>query len=818
MKAKLICLLIAFWFMAHTLGAQAIFEHGPTPGSMGRRLSGMALAFTENHGQWGELTLFRAEAGGVTLFFCRDHVAYLFRRDTGKLIEYGSLSYREIPRIDDRLYRPRYEQEAMLVRVQFVAANPGLEIVGEDRLPYNCNYFYGNDPEKWRTDVPNWPAIVYNDLWPGIDLRYHGNGKRMKYDFIVNPGAEISQIAIRYDGIEDISVSSGGDLQVHTRFGLISERIPSAYQETAGSRHNVASRYRIVEPGVFGFEVEGYNPSIVLVIDPELVFSTYLGGNGPENGTGIVIDESGYVYVSGQTGSEGFPTENPYDSTYNGGLWGGDFFVTKFDPSGGQIIFSTYIGGSSDEYEPAIAVDSYGSAYIAGHTISPDYPVVNAFDSSYNSNWDGAVTKLSPQGNDLIYSTYLGGSDADIAYGIALDGSGAAYVTGHTWSIDLPTENAFDDTYNGGILGDAFLTKFAPSGDVLDYSTYFGGSDNEYGIDVKAYPSGAAVIVGSTSSTDLPMVDSFDYTFNGGSDTFISIFSPDGDSLEYSTYIGGSSADYCSALELGPRGTVYIAGDCWSPDFPVENPYQGELSGVRDAYITKLSTLDNELIFSTYLGGTYWDFAYDIDVDDKDEVYVTGWTKSEDFPLAEPFDSVNTNATEEGFISILNSFGNELLFSSYLGGSGADWGTRISTNPHGEFACTGYTSSPDFPVYNAFDSTYDGYFWDSFVTKFDESTYIDHQEQIPTITSLFSGYPNPFNNTAIFEFQTTQRMEIDVSIFNLLGQRVANLFQGVEEAGAHRIVWDASELPSGIYFARLETAAACKTVKMVLLK
>ena len=208
-------------------------------------------------------------------------------------------------------------------------------MAGEERLPHNCNYFYGNDPSKWRTDVPNYSAITYKDIWPGIDLRYHGDGRGMKYDFIVNPGADVSRIKVRYDGVENLNVTSGGDLEAETSFGPIHERIPEIYQEIDGRKREISGHYILRESGVFGFELaEGYNPAFPLVIDPELIYSTYLGGNGDDYGGGIAVDGGGNAYVTGETWSTDFPTENPYQN-YNAGDY--DVFVSKFGPEGGAI-------------------------------------------------------------------------------------------------------------------------------------------------------------------------------------------------------------------------------------------------------------------------------------------------------------------------------------------------------------------------------------------------------------------------------------------------------------------------------------------------
>jgi len=426
-------------------------------------LLSMPISFTENHGQWGDKTLFKAEAGGATFYFCKDEVAYIFTRDTDELEESPLPKRAVMPGMPDKSDKPRYKKEIMLIRAEFIGANPNPEIVGEDRLSHNCNYFYGNDPTKWRTDVPNYSAITYKDIWPGIDLRYHGNGQGMKYDFIVNPGADICQIRVRYDGVNNLAVTSNGDLQADTRFGIIFENIPAIYQEHGSRKTELAGRYAIVEPGVFGFEAENYNPNLPLVIDPELVYSTYLGGDSHDWGWDIAIDDSSNAYVVGFTLSTDFPTQNPYQ-IYQGYETYCDAFVTKLSPSGNSLVYSTYLGGNDGENGYGIAVDSSGYTYVTGGTFSTDFPTQDPYQAD-QPGWDAFVTKLSPSGESLVYSTYLGGNENDYTHDIAVDRSGNAYVMGHTHSTDFPLHNPHQTDQPET---DAFVTKFGPQTGIDD--------------------------------------------------------------------------------------------------------------------------------------------------------------------------------------------------------------------------------------------------------------------------------------------------------------------------------------------------------------
>ena len=316
--------------------------------------------------------------------------------------------------------------------------------------------------------IPNYNAIVYEEIYSGIDLKYYGNGSRMEYDFIVEPGADFSQIKIQYDGAESVSVNDNGELVVTTMWGEVVEQKPIIYQIENGSRIAVSGEYDIKGTSAFGFKMTGdFDSSLPLVIDPVLSYSTYLGGGDDDYGSSIAVDGSGSAYVTGTTYSSDFPTLNPYH-TYQGN---GDVFVTKLSSSGSSLLYSTYLGRSNTDWGYSIAVDGSGCAYMTGYTGSTDFPTLNPYQTDQNS-YDAFVTKLSSSGNSLVYSTYLGGSGYDYGYGIAVDASGSVYVTGWTESTDFPTLNPYQTDQGGR---DVFVTKLSSSGNSLVYSTYLGG-------------------------------------------------------------------------------------------------------------------------------------------------------------------------------------------------------------------------------------------------------------------------------------------------------------------------------------------------------
>ncbi|MCD6250537.1 MAG: SBBP repeat-containing protein, partial [candidate division Zixibacteria bacterium] len=439
-----------------------------------KNLTSMPLAFTENRGQWDEQALFRANAGGATMWFTSTGAVYQFTRSipgeepqAGPVDPIHELSGRQTPSSAPDMDCEPEQYESMTIKASFVGANPNPQVVGLEEMEYKCNYFIGNDPNEWHTDVPNYTAVLYEQVYDGIDLKYYGNGKQMEYDFIVSPGADFSQIQIDYEGAESISVNISGELVVETEWGEVVEQKPVIYQMVNNTRIPVTGVYSLKDDNSFGFKMTGdFDSSLPLVIDPVLSYSTYLGGNGDDYGVSIAVDGSGSAYVTGHTNSTNFPTLNPIQATNQGAPY--DVFVTKLSSSGNSLVYSTYLGGSSADWGESITIDGSGSAYVTGDTYSTDFPTLNPIQTTNHGYYDVFVTKLSSSGNSLVYSTYLGESDNDGGNSIAVDGSGSAYVTGQTFSTDFPTLNPYQ-TYQGDY--DLFVTKLSSSGNSLVYST-----------------------------------------------------------------------------------------------------------------------------------------------------------------------------------------------------------------------------------------------------------------------------------------------------------------------------------------------------------
>lgn len=540
----------------------------------------LPLCFEQNAGQTDEQVAFLAHAHGFGLFLTSDQMVLSLPRavaqSDAKRAEPGTL----------RAHRAT-TREVSVLRMRLEGAMRSTP-VGEERLETRTNYFLGNDPDRWRTDVPNFARVRYPEVYPGVDLVYHSEHGLLEYDFEIAPGADPSRIVLAWDGAESVDVDASGTLVLKVAGGEVRQAAPAVYQETDAGTASIAGRFAAGRDGRVEVRLGAYDATRPLVIDPVLSYSTYLGGSGWDVGTSIAVDSSGAAYVTGWTTSTDFPTTaSAFDTTINAIRL--IVFVTKLNAAGNALVYSTYLGGNGGEYGWDIAVDSAGQAYVTGDTGSTDFPTVRAFDATANGNEDVFVTKLSPAGNALSASTYLGGRFYDGAYEIALSPTGAyAYVVGITSSSDFPTASAFDTTLNDE---DVFVAKlaFKLSGTFLYYSTYLGGSDDEFGVDIAVDASGSAYVTGYTTSSDFPTAAAFDATLGGGSDVFVTKLSPSGTGLVYSTYLGGSGSEFGGEIAVDAAGSAYVIGFTYSSDLPTASPFDATFGGVTDVFVTKIS-------------------------------------------------------------------------------------------------------------------------------------------------------------------------------------------------------------------------------------
>jgi uncharacterized repeat protein (TIGR01451 family) len=645
-------------------------------------VASLPLSFEQNPGQFNRQAEFAARGAGYNIFLT----------STSALLE--------LRQLNSSAY-------SKTLRLKLQGANTNTAGKGVDELPGRRNYFIGNDPAKWRTNVRTYRAVRYEEVYPGVSLTYYGNQRQLEYDFTIAPGADPKTIRLAFDAGVRPRISDEGDLVLRTSGGEVRQHKPVIYQEIEGQRQLIAGNFVLLDKSHAGFQLGWYDRTKALIIDPTLVYSTYLGGGGDDLGSSIAVDSSNNVYLTGTTSSTNFPTHNAAFGT-NTGL--ADIFVTKIDAAGANIIYSTYIGGSGQDRADGIAIDSGGNAYVVGRidSASTNFPAtVGSFAATYRGgDFDGVVFKLNGQGNGLVYSGFLGGEENDSTEGVTVDSSGNAYVTGGTKSTGFPTSvSAYQPTRAGDT--DAFLTKINSNGSALLYSSCLGGFGTDRGSGVVIDGSGNAYIAGFTSSSDFPTENASQNSFGGSFDAFIAKFDTNASgaaSLVFCTYLGGSGDDksYGLAIDSGANN-LYLVGQTSSNNFPLLAPAQPAFGGSFDAFVTRFSTSGTKL-YATYLGGTGDDRGTGIAVNSAGAAYVTGFTSSTNFPTVTPL-QISNGGGFDAFLAKLNPSGSALLYSTYLGGSANESNTTTgtSTNPIAldsvsDAYLTGFTSSTNFPT------------------------------------------------------------------------------------------------------------------------
>ncbi len=597
------------------------------------------------------------------------------------------------------------------VQVNFLGAMPTDPAFGVNRLEGVANYFVGNDPSSWLTDVPMYSEVHYQNAYDGIDVAYHGDQGNLRYDFLVRPDADAGQIQLDFQGAQSVAVNEQGQLVLGLQGGELVQSAPVAYQETATGRQAVAAAYVQAGPNQIGIQVGNYDHTRTLVIDPTLNFSTYVGGNGndndpifgPDQNAGIQVDSAGNAYVVTTTSSSNFPiTPGAFQTTTPGG---GDAVVFKMNPTGTALVYSTYLGGNGGDTAFDLDIDAAGNAYVSGSTGSNNFPVTTgAFQATRAGGArDVFVSKLNSNGNALIYSTFLGGDGVEHGVGITVDGAGSAYVVGQTDSDNFDvTTGAFQSTRAGN--DDVFVTKLNTTGTALVYSTYLGGSAHEGGDAVEVDSAGNAYITGETSSDNFDVTTgAFQSTRGGGRDAFITKLNPTGTALVYSTYLGGTGADEGTDLALDTSNNAYIVGTTGSSNFDVTTgAFRTTLTtaSFTDAFVTKINTTGTALVYSTYLGGNFDDTGRALVVDASGNAIVTGAANA-GLPLVNQFSGsgfINTGTNRDIYVSVFNATGTALTFSTYLGGFSVDAGHDVAIGSSGDIWVTGTAISSDFPT------------------------------------------------------------------------------------------------------------------------
>jgi uncharacterized repeat protein (TIGR01451 family) len=677
--------------------------------------------FTENKGQWDSSILFVGDTdfGKVTF--------------TQEAIYYQLVKAEEQAKDQLDLAAPSYTTQI----IQLSFENAGSPVIqGLELLPHYHNYLIGNDPSKWGIECRNFAQVTYTNIWEGIDLAYFFSPEGLKYEYYVHPHARMEDLRIQVEGAE---LSQGiHALHMQTTLGTLKDDHLLVFGQD--TQKTLSAEFSLIENS-FSFTGIPEERNETIVIDP-LVYSTYLGGSSDDSAYSIAIDATGHAYIVGATYSTGFPMNTTvggapapgYDPTHYG-LYNYDAFVVKLNPSGTELLYATFLGGSGWDRAYSIAIDTVGNAYVVGETGSSDFPMSTTvggapapgYDKTHRGLYDAFVVKLNPSGTELLYATFLGGSSWDRADSIVIDATGHAYIVGSTQSTDFPMNTTvggapaqgYDQTYRGSY--DAFVVKLNPSGTELLYATFLGGSSLDFAYSIAIDATGHAHVVGYTGSSDFPIATTvggapapgYDQTHRGLYDAFVVKLNPSGTELLYATFLGGSTYDFAYSIAIDATGYAYIVGSTQSTDFPISTTvggapapgYDQTFRGISDTFVVKLNPSGTELLYATFLGGSDWDFAYSIAIDNAGHAYIAGSTLSSNFPMAAtvggapiPGYDQTYRGSWDAFVVKLNPSGTELLYATFLGGSFWDVTYSMTIDTAGNAYVVGQTGSSDFPI------------------------------------------------------------------------------------------------------------------------
>lgn len=596
------------------------------------------------------------------------------------------------------------------LRVSFPGANRVVP-EGRDELPFLTHYIHGSDPAEWRTDVPSFREVVYPDLYDGIDLVYRPGPGGLKYEFHLRPGADPREIEVSYEGTEGIELNPSGEIVVHTGLGDLRDSAPLSYLTRAAGTvfpertvsaeevpvEEVRSRYVLRSSTSYGFDVDGWDGTRPLIIDP-LIYSTHLGGLWNDYVRSVGVDPDGFAYLAGWTVSLDFPvTRGTFQEAFTGSQ---EAFVAKLRGNGRALAWATYIGGTGQDDALSVQVDAARNVVVAGVTRSLDFPTTDG-STHAGGRFDAWIAKLDFAGRNLLFSTYLGGEGDDFGYSLGIDGNGFGYVAGFTRSTTFSTSaDGYQPSHRGGTY-DAFVAKVDTWGTGLAYFTFLGGTSVDYGWAIAVDGDGSAYVTGSTLSKDFPVTaGSFDETYNGTQDAFVTKISPDGTALVYSTFIGGLRFERGFSIAVDAAGQAHVGGATGSADFPVTPGVADELhGGGNDGFLVKVDSTGSVLLYGTYVGGADQDEVRGVAVDYQGETFVTGFTASEDFPVTPDAFDLTHNGGDDAFITHISLDGSRLVESTFLGGSAMDRGHTVAARPDVDRVyAAGETWSTDFPT------------------------------------------------------------------------------------------------------------------------
>ncbi|MEQ9032102.1 MAG: DUF11 domain-containing protein, partial [Aggregatilineales bacterium] len=708
------------------------FAHPPqstprAPGSIQ-----LPMTFEQNLGQADKSVTFLSRGRGYTLYLTGNQAVFAL----SQTVEIDDLSQTQTP-----------------LTMALVNSNPSASIHGEALQSGVSNYFMGNDPAEWQTNVPHYGAVRYSDVYSGIDLIYYGNDSELQYDFVVAPHSVPESIRINFAEAELLELDTNGDLLIHTSAGMVRQHAPFSYQEINGEQIEIASAFAINEDKTVSFTIGNYDPNFELTIDPVLTleYGTYLGGSETDDIVAIASGENGEVYLAISTLSEDFPIRSAYQDIFGGTgqqFPTSDIAIVKINTTqsgDSSLIFSTYVGGDSYENVSDILVDDLGRVIVSGSTQSTNFPLTNAYDSTLGGNTDGVFFRLSASGDSLEFSTLFGGDGYENVNAISLH-DGTLYIAGNTDSSNFPTLNAYQATKPSSVSDDdSIISVFDVSGTIpiLEYSTYFGGQGQESISEIAVDNTGDIYVAGYTYSNSTPLLNAFD-TVQSSGEGFLARLSltPTTMVLEYSTYIGGSSRDEIFSMGLVNNAFVVVAGITTSTNLATLNSYQATFQGGvdegfgsgGDGFVAVFDTTKagvNSLLYSSYFGGSNNDAIGDLHLVSPSFVYVLGGTKSSDLPMLDAYQADyggSPNSTDSGgdlFLSVFDftQIGvNSLVYSTFIGGSSGDRAGDLALSNNETLYIAGSTTSTDLTTLNAFQESresYDEYTFDSFLLRFD---------------------------------------------------------------------------------------------------
>ncbi len=672
------------------------------------------LNFIENKGQWDSDVLYLCRMGGLDAWITKYGVNYTFY----KIEEIPSVNKIE-HQLPEKFVHKDYNLIGHRVLMKLQNHNPSPAREEKQKQEGYYNYFIGNDPNKHASFVGLYKEAIVKNVYNGIDLRYYFDKGSLRYDYIVHPGADPSQIVFTLEGSDKTYVNEKGNFIFTTRFGEVAMAELKTYQEK--DKKTIASQFIQKSDNLWSFKIDDYDKTQKLIIDP-LVYSTFIGGSAIDQANSIKVDTDGNAVIVGETFSTDYDVTPGAFQSSGGGIRS-DVAVTKLNNDGTALIYSTYIGGNLDDIGYELHIDINNNVYLTGIAYSANFPTTSGVIQSSTSGGtaDAFICKLNSTGTNLLYSTFLGGYGVDAAFSITVDNLGNAYIAGRTDAFDFPiTSGAFQNTMNPGT--DAFISIINSTASALLYSTYLGGNGGEHAYSIALDSSGNFYVTGYTAANNFPVsTNAYQDTLGGGLDVFVSKFNSSG-ALVYSTYLGGSLNDWGYAIAVDNIGNAYVTGYTESSDFDITSfAYQTTKDISSDVFISKLNSTGTDLIYSTYLGGNGQEVGRDIFVDNFGNAYVCGVTTSSNF-------DVTTNAYQasnggpflsaDAFITKINSSGTSLLSSTYLGGSNDEWAYGLTNDNFGYVYITGRTESSNFVTsLGAFQTTFGGGQFDIYVTK-----------------------------------------------------------------------------------------------------